>query len=276
MRVAVEAIKELREKTGAGMMDCRRALEAAGGDMDGAVVVLKEQGLLLAWKRKDRETSEGRVFLRADDHKAVLLHLACETDFVSRNAVFVRLGEECLSLAFEGSAREEELSIRIGEAAGRFKENVVLRGLKSLRANQGERLFAYLHGEGRIGAVVSLAVPGPCLWDRGEAGRMAADLALHVAAFGPLFLSRDAVDSEYLSLKEEEFLSDARALGKPEGMMPGIVRGKMNKHLSRVCLLEQGFIREEGFSVGEVLARLKDNGGPDIGISGFLYGCVGR
>ncbi len=276
MSVIVAAIKELREKTGAGMMDCRRALEAAGGDIDRASAVLKEQGLLQAQKRQNRETNEGRVFLKADDRKAVLLHLACETDFVARNSIFVRLGEDCLAFAFENSACEEELSTRIAEVIGRIKENIVLRSLKTLRAKQDERLFTYLHGEGRIGVAVSLSVPNPSLWDNPELGSLAADLALQVAAFGPLFLSRDSVNSEYLYQKETEFLSDAKALGKPEEIIPGIVRGKMNKHLSQICLLEHGYIREEESSVGEVLARLRDNGGPHVQIRGFLYERVGH
>lgn len=276
MSELVAAIKQLRENTGAGMMDCRRALESTGGDIDKAVVVLKEQGLLQARKRRDRETTEGRVFLKLNDEKAVLLHLACETDFVARNASFIRLGEECLSLAFEGSSGEEQLSALIDEAIGKIKENIVLRSLETLRANQEERLFAYVHGEGRIGAVIALLATDPATWDHEELRKLAADLVLHVAAFGPRYLSRDSVDSTYMEQKETEFLADARALGKPPEMIPGIVRGKMNKHLSRICLLEQAFIRDDTSSVEEVLRGLKDKGGPSVRVSGFLYQCVGH
>ncbi len=257
-------------------MDCRRALESTGGDIDKAVVVLKEQGLLQARERQDRETTEGRVFLKFNDEKAVLLHLACETDFVARNASFIRLGEKCLSLAFESSSVEEQLTALIDEAIGRIKENIVMRSLKTLRANQNERLFAYVHGEGRIGAVIALFAPDPATWDCEEPQKFAADLTLHVAAFGPLYLSRDSVDSTYMEQKETEFLADARALGKPSQIIPGIVRGKLNKHLSKICLLEQAFIRDETSSVEEVLRGLKDKGGPSVRVSGFLYQCVGH
>ncbi len=275
MSTIVESIKELREKTGAGMMDCRKALETAGGDRERAVIILKEQGLLHARKRQDRETKEGRIFLQADARKAVLLHLACETDFVARNALFIGLGEECLAPAFEGSADEKSLSPRITEAVGAIKENIVLRGLKTLRANPDERIFTYVHGEGRIGVALALAVSHPGMWDNPETAGLAADIALHIAAFGPRYLSRESVDPLYLRQKEAEFLSDVRALGKPEGMIQGIVRGKMNKHLSQVCLMEQGFIREETTSVRDVLARLRSNGGLDTKISGFIYERVG-
>ena len=130
--------------------------------------------------------------------------------------------------------------------------------------------------KGRIGAVIALLVTDPAAWDRDEVRKFATDLVLHVAAFGPLYLSRDSVEPTYMEKKETEFLADARALGKPSEMIPGIVRGKINKHLSKICLLEQAFIRDETSSVEEVLHRLKDKGGPSVRISGFLYQCVGR
>ena len=272
MSTIVEAIKELREKTGAGMMECRRAIEASGGNLDKAAALLKEQGLLQAQKRQDRETNEGRVFLKADQKKAVLLRLACETDFVARNAGFIQLGEECLALAFEGSAGEAELAPRIQEAVARTKENIVLRGLKTLSVTQEERLFTYVHGDGRIGVALGLSASDPSVWSRPEAQALTADLCLHVTAFGPLYLSRDSVDPVHLQQKEAELLADSKALGKPEGMLPGIVRGRMNKHLSKICLLEQGFIRDEKTTVGEVLKRC----GLGIQVKGFIYECVGK
>lgn len=275
MSVNIAAIKELRENTGAGIMDCRRALEAADGDKDKAAAVLKEQGLSQARKRRDREANEGRVFLRTDRGKAVLLRLACETDFVARNADFVRLGEECLARAFDGSEGPGELSRLIEEAIGRIRENILLCNLKTLTTDRDERLFGYLHGEGRIGSVVRLSVNDSAAWERQEAVILATDLALHVAAFGPLFLTRDAVDPGYLAQKEAEFLSEARSLGKPEAMIAAIARGKMDKHLARICMLEQGFLRDETTSVEETLGRLRTQGGPDVRVTGFLHDRVG-
>jgi elongation factor Ts len=269
------AIRTLRERTGAGIMDCRRALASTGGDVDGAAVILKEQGLLQARKRQERETNEGRVFLKADGGKAVLLRLACETDFVARNGVFTALGGECVSLVFDGPAGPDELASLIQEAAGRIRENIALAGLRTLAAGAGERLFAYLHGEGRIGAVVRLAGSDPAAWESPEVLHLANSLALHVAAFGPLYVSRDSVDPRYLRDKEAECLADAVALGKPGGMVEGIARGKLDKHLSRVCLMDQGFIHEESATVGEVIRRLAGNGGPAPRVTGFLYERVG-
>ena len=276
MNQTLEAIKQLREKTGAGIMDCRRALESANGEINMAIAALKEQGFLQAQKRRDRETSEGRVFLKSNRHKAVLLQLACETDFVARNNRFIRLGEECLALAFDNSAAMEALSSRIEAAISRIKENIVLRSLKTLRATQDERIFTYVHGEGRICAALSLSVSDPVAWEHTELQKMATDLTLHVAAFGPVYLSRESVDARHLEEKKQEYLSDAKALGKPDRMVTEIVRGKMNKHLSEICLLDQGFIREEKSSVRQVLDRLRTSGGPDIQVRGFLYEHVGR
>ncbi len=274
MKANVEAIKELREKTGAGVMDCRRALETTAGNMTTAVAFLKEQGLLQARKLQERTTREGRVFVRADDRKAVLLRLGCETDFVARSEDFIRLGEECLDATFMHPGCEAVLSTRLLEVAGRTRENIVLRGLKILLAAQDERLYTYVHGEGRIGVAISLTVSRPESWDHPDLRKLATDLTLHVAAFGPLYLSRDTVDSSYLEHKKAEFLADARTLGKPERMIPAIANGKLNKHLSQICLLEQGFIREEASSVEAVLAALKASGGPDVRVKAFAYESV--
>jgi elongation factor Ts len=274
MNEAVAAIKALRERTGAGIMECRRALESAGGDMDKAADIIKELGILQAQKREDRAANEGRVFLKSDGKKATILKLACETDFVARNEGFIRLGEECLARAFEGSARADELLDSVRDAAGRIKENMVLIGPTALCAAEGERIFAYLHGEGRIGAAVCLRA-SETAWEDAELSRLASDLALHVAAFGPLFLGRDSADPRYLAAKEAEFLSEAAALGKPEAMVRGIVAGKMEKHLAKVCLLDQGFLRDETRRVGEVLRALEAGGGPKVGVAGFLYEKVG-
>ncbi len=275
MKANVGAIKELREKTGAGVMDCRRALGMTSGNMDTAVAFLKEQGLLQAQRLQERTTNEGRVFLRADNRKAVLLRLGCETDFVARNEDFIRLGEECLDVAFMHPGCEAELSTRLLEIVRRTRENIVLRSLKVLLASQDERVYTYVHGEGRIGAAISLTVSSPASWDRPDLQELATDLALHVAAFGPLYLSRDTVDPRYLENKKAEFLADARTLGKPEHLIPAIANGKLNKHLSQICLLEQGFIRDEASSVGAVLAALKASGGPDVRMRAFAYERVG-
>ncbi len=271
MKANVEAIKELREKTGAGVMDCRRALAMAAGNMDTAIASLKEQGLLQAQKLQKRATNEGRVFVRANNQKAVVLRLGCETDFVARNEDFVRAGEDCAELAFTHPGCEDVLSTLLQQLASSTKENIVLRSLKTLLACEDERVFTYVHGEGRIGVAISLKVCSPASWELPELQRLAADLTLHVAAFGPLYVSRDVVDSSYLENKKAEFLADAKTLGKPDRMITAIASGKLDKHLSQICLLEQGFVREEASSVGEVLTAMRESGGPDINVRAFVY-----
>jgi elongation factor Ts len=144
-----------------------------------------------------------------------------------------------------------------------------------VEATQGEGVFTYVHGEGRIGAALVLATGGTIPWDRPELQELAANLTLHVAAFGPLYLSRAAVDPAYLEQKKAEYLADARTLGKPEGMVTRIAEGKLDKHLCRVCLLEQGYIRDESLSVGAMLSALKQRGGPDVAVKVFAYEKVG-
>ncbi len=275
MKVNVNAIKDLRERTGAGVMDCRRALETAGGDLDEALVLLKEQGLLQAQKLQERSTNEGRVFVRSNSVRGVVLRIGCETDFVARSEGFLRLGEQCLDLVFAGSKSEAALTPLLMEMASRARENIVLRGLKTVQAAQDERVFTYVHGEGRIAAALVLAFRGSSSWDSPDLRELAANLTLQVAAFGPLFLSRATVDSAYLEQKKAEFLAEAETLGKPERMLTSIAEGKLRKHLSRICLLDQAYIHDEGSSVGAVLAALKESGGPDVAVKAFAYERVG-
>jgi elongation factor Ts len=275
MKVNIHAIKELRERTGAGVIDCRTALETTEGDLDAALVLLKEQGLLQAQKLQKRTTNEGRVFVRSNNVSGAVLRLACETDFVARSEVFLRVGEQCLDMVLAHPGCQNELPPLLLEASSRTHENVVLCGLKTVQAARDERIFTYMHGEGRIGVALVLAIHDSPSWDRPDVQELAADLTLQVAAFGPLYLSRDTVDSVYLEQKKAEYIADARALGKPERMIAPIADGKLNKHLSQICLLEQGYIRDEGANVRTVLSALKDAGGPEVTVKAFAYERVG-
>ncbi len=275
MKANVEAIRDLRERTGAGVMECRRALETSAGDMDAALAFIKEQGLLRAQKLQERPTSEGRVFVRSDATKGVVLRIGCETDFVARSKEFLRLGEKCLDAALARSDCEAELSQLVLEAASRTRESVVLSALRTVQAGPGERVFTYVHGEGKIGVAIVLEMRGPASWEHRALQALATDLTLHVAAFGPRYLSRAAVDSAYLELKKAEFLADAQSLGKPKRMIDPIAAGKLNKHLSQVCLLEQAYIRDETISVEAMLSGLRDGGGPEVAVKAFAYERVG-
>jgi len=272
-------VKKLREMTGAGMMDCKNALTEAGGDFKKAEKLLKEQGLAAAAKRGGRATNEGRVFTLISGKKAGILEVSCETDFVARNDTFVDLGKGMIAdMVNNGVAADgPELAAKVQNAITTIKENMTVRRGKVIEADANELFTDYVHGDtGRIGVIVKIKTDKPELLSQEPVTTFAFDLALHVAAFRPQFLSADTVDEDYRTEQEEIFLAQARQLDKPENILQGIAKGKMKKHLSGICLLEQGFVKDEKRSVSQVAKDLGKQVGGDVSVSGYVYYSVGE
>jgi elongation factor Ts len=271
-------VKALREKTGAGMMDCKRALVQANGDFGKAEKILKELGLAAAQKRAGRTTKEGRVFSRVADRKGALLELTCETDFVAKNKEFIALGEflSDLAIAKGSAARPEDFTSPVQEAVGKIKENITLRRLKVMEAGATDLIMDYIHGEGKIGVMVKFSLSAPELKDNARVKEVAFDLTLHTAAFAPLFLKRDRVPEAYLKEQEEIFTKQAEKLGKPENVMKGIVQGKLNKHLAEICFVDQPFVKDQNLKVSKVLDELNKEVGGKVEIGDYLYLKVGE
>jgi len=272
-------VKKLREMTGAGMMDCKKALTEAGGDFQKAEKVLKEQGLAAAAKRSGRATNEGRVFTLINEKKAGILEISCETDFVARNDNFVALGKEIVAdMVNNGVAADgPELAVKIQNAITTIKENMAVRRGAVIEADADESLTDYVHGDsGRIGVIVKIKADKPELLSQEPVASFAFDLALHVAAFRPQFLSAETVDEKYRTEQEEIFVAQARQLDKPENILQGIAKGKMKKHLSQICLLEQGFVKDEKRPVSQAAKDLSKEVGGDISVTGYVYYSVGE
>lgn len=277
MAITAQDVKRLREQTGAGMMDCKRALVDAGGDVAAAARRLKEMGLAAAAKRSGRAATEGRVFSTVNG-AAAILELSSETDFVARNAQFVELGETLVAEIADGrlEAPTERMQQLITEAIGRIKENIALRRFRSVALAAGDRVAHYLHGEGNIGALVKLHAADAAKAQDERVGQAAFDLALHVAAFGPPFLNADRVTADYLAEQEAIFRKQAEALEKPPKVVEGIVKGKLRKHLQEVCLVEQAFVKESKLSVKQVLAALGKELGTEVTVVDYVYYKVGE
>ena len=279
MEIKAADVKTLRDKTGAGMMDCKRALTEAQGDFSKAERILKELGLAAAAKRSGRATNEGRVFAVVTEEGAALLELACETDFVARNADFIELGNRLVERIARENTPLDDLTIaeQVKDAIGRIKENMTARRAKRITAGANEYIVEYVHGdEGAIGVLVKLRAKSPDTLASEKVRQFGFDCALHVAAFNPTFLSKDGIPSEYLNEQQEIFMQQARNLGKPEKVLEGIVKGKLNKHLSEVCLLEQPFVKDDKRSVAKVTADVGNEVGDEIAISDFAYFKVGE
>jgi len=272
-------VKALRDKTGAGMMDCKKALQEAGGDFQKAERLLQELGLAAAAKRAGRAANQGRIFASLREDRGVLLELDSETDFVAKNKDFIALGKKLAEqvLAKGPAARAEELAAPVKEAIGIIKENIELRRFRVLEAGPRDLLVLYLHGEeSRVGVLVKFALADAALKSNPRLKEVTFDLALHAAAFAPLFLDRSQVAADYLQEQESIFRKQAESLGKPENVLKGIVQGKLNKHLADVCFLEQAFVKDPNQKVSKVLEALSKEVGGKVTISDYLYYKVGE
>lgn len=273
MAITAAAVKELRQKTGAGMMDCKRALTETGGDIDEAVKVLRTKGLAAAAKKAHRSASEGMVVIAGDAKKMVALELNCETDFVARNEDFQSfaraLAEQALStgvsdvdefkaMPFAGNP-DHTVEQMISQMVATIGENIVLNRIALITAGDGNMLSSYVHGGGSIGVVVEGSE---------SAGEEALhDVALHIAASEPRFVNRDEVTDEVLATEKEIALKQAMEQGKPEHIAEKIVAGKMEKFFESEVLLEQPFAKDTSISVG---THLTNAGGPDATVVAFV------
>ncbi|HDQ13821.1 MAG TPA: elongation factor Ts [Sediminispirochaeta sp.] len=277
MDIKAADVKKLREKTGAGMLDCKKALTEAGGDFAKAEKHLKELGLAAAAKRSGRATNEGRIFTKVGEDGAAVVEIACETDFVARNKDFIAMGEDIAdTIITEGlTEKSQVLDDKIKEAISTIKENMELKRFSTLSIGENEMVKEYIHGEGSIGVLVKFKADSKETLAKPEVQEFAFDCALHIAAFNPLFLKQDSIDQSYKQEQEQIFRKQAESLGKPEKVLEGIVKGKMNKHFSEICLLDQGFVKEEKLSVEKKMKEVAKSAGGSLEILDYIYYKVG-
>jgi elongation factor Ts len=277
--ISARAVKELRDRTGVGMMDCKRALNDAGGDAEKAVELLRERGLAKAGKREGRATSEGVIALKLDGPVGSLIELNCETDFVARTGDFSQLAESLAGVvaASESAATPEALlqasvdgvtvSDRITAAMAKLGENVVIKRVSRLSVNGPGLVGGYTHAGSKLGALVAAETAG----SGPEFESLVRDLAMHVAAAdpAPLAVSRDGLSADLLEAERVIYRKQAEQSGKPEKVIERIVEGKINKFASEVCLLEQAFVKDPDRSVAERVREAGEKGGAEVSVVGF-------
>jgi elongation factor Ts len=273
--ITAALVKNLREKTGAGMMDCKKALLETAGNVDAAVDWLRTKGLAAAAKKAGRVAAEGLVGVTVDGDIGALVEVNAETDFVARNEAFqdyvaavgtvaIASGGDLAKLKnapYPGTGRTvaEQLSHLIATVG----ENMALRRVRLVRG-KGGLLASYVHnaltpGLGRIGALVALNAKG-----KGEAvGTLGKQLAMHIAASRPLAISRDGLDPATVERERAILAEQSRATGKPEEIIAKMVEGRMRKFYEEVCLVDQTFVIDGETKIGKVLeAAATDTGGP--------------
>ncbi|MDN4073411.1 translation elongation factor Ts [Fictibacillus terranigra] len=259
MAVTAQMVKELREKTGAGMMDCKKALTETNGDMEKAIDFLREKGIAKAAKKADRIAAEGLTSVVVDGSKAVILEVNSETDFVAKNENFTALINVLAKHLLEAnvSSVEEALSSEIksegisvndylNNAIAKIGEKISLRRFQIIEKGDNAAFGAYLHMGGRIG--VLSVVEGTT----DEA--VAKDVAMHVAAVNPRYISRDAVSEEEVAREREVLTQQALNEGKPENIVAKMVEGRLGKFFEEICLNDQSFVKDPDQKVGKYVA----------------------
>jgi len=281
--ISAADVKKLREKTGAGMMECKNALVETQGDFAKAEKLLKEKGLAALEKRSGRAANEGRIFIKikSDGSAAAVAELTTETDFVAKNQDFIKIGEEIAAKALEKniSAPNDELNGMLTDLATKIRENMNLKRLCLVKASSNEYLTQYIHGEGTIGIVVKCESDKPEIFKDEEVKAFVFSLALHIAAFNPAAIDRSKIDQVWLKEQEEIFRSqmaqDEKLKGKPENVLVGILQGKVNKYLSEICLLEQGYVKDEKMTVAKAIEECGKKAGAKLAINEYVYYKVG-
>lgn len=256
--ITAQDVNKLRQMTGAGMMDCKKALVEAEGDFDKAIEILRKKGQKVSASRADRSTTEGSVFIKTteDEKEAVLVALGCETDFVAKNEEFQNLGKNILEAAFASkpSSREELLSLQAGELTvqdsivelmGKIGEKIEIVDYTTL---SGEKVIPYIHAGNKLGVLVALT--GTNGTDVVQAGK---DVAMQIAAMNPVAVDKDGVDQTIIEKEIEIGKDQARQEGKPEEMLEKIAMGKLNKFFKENTLLNQAFVKDSSLTVQKYL-----------------------
>ena len=285
--VTAAMVKELREMTGAGMMDCKKALAATDGDMDKAVEFLREKGLASAQKKAGRIAAEGIAFtlVSEDDKKAVVVEVNAETDFVAKNEVFRGYVADVAAQALNSSAadmdtffaekwaKDETLTVKEALAAqiAVIGENLNIRRFEKVTAENG-CVVSYIHGGGRIGVIVEAETSAV----NDTVKEALTNLAMQIAALSPKYVSRDEISEEYIAHEKEilraQIMNDPKESQKPEKVINGMIEGRVNKELKEICLVDQVYVKAEDGkqTVGKYLEAVSKEVGAEVSVKRFV------
>jgi len=258
MAISAALVKELRERTGSGLMECKRALQETNGDIEAAIESMRKSGLAKASKKADRTASEGKIVIRVSDdgRRAVIIEVNCETDFVAKGDDFLNFANQVaeralatgvsdidalLALPLEDGG-DKSIDLARQELIAKIGENINIRRLTTVECENGI-IGNYLHGD-RIGVIVEL---------QGGNGELAKDIAMHVAASNPQAVSEDQVPSETLEKEKEVYVAQAQESGKPADIIDKMVNGRIRKFLAEITLVGQPFVKNPDITVGTLL-----------------------
>ena len=280
--ITASMVKELREKTGAGMMDCKQALQENGGDMEKAVDWLRAKGLSKAAKKSSRVAAEGLVGVATEGAKGALVEVNSETDFVARNEQFQQMVTAIASLALEaggdiaalkgmeypGAGKSVEEHVQ--EMVGTIGENMTVRRCAAVAVDEGV-VASYMHnqaapGLGKIGVLVALKSAG----DAGKLEELGRKIAMHVAAAAPLALTAEEIDADIVAREKAVYEEEARESGKPDNIIEKMVEGKLRKFFKESALLSQVFVMDGERTIEQVLKDAEAEVGAPVELAGYV------
>jgi len=263
--ISASQVKELREKTGLGLMDCKKALEEANGDLDLAVEGLRKTSGLKASKKSSRSAADGLIGIKSFDGKSFMVEINCETDFVARDDSFNLFMQEVLEIVSTNGDKSLEELLKSGIEEKREKlvqklgENIVVRRVTA-SVDNSDSSGVYLHSNNKIGTIISL---------KGGTEEVAKDIAMHAAATDPMAISPSDIPEDVIEKEREIYKAQSEESGKPADIVEKMIEGKIRKFLSEVSLTEQDFVKDPGLKINDIL---KDNDASIIGFTRFEVG----
>jgi len=274
MAITAAQVNDLRQRTGAGMMDCKRALEEANGDFQKAIEILRKKGASVAAKRAEKSANEGLVVTKVSDDKkyATILEINCETDFVAKSEDFVKLANFVVNEVHKIKPKNVEelmkipsLQDRLNEVLGKVGEKIEISRFDNLEAANG-LLVDYIHMGAKLGVIIK--------FDEVKSGNeelfyIGKDMAMQVAAMNPISIKREDVSKEIVDKEVEIYKELAKKEGKPEQMLEKIAMGRLNKFYQENVLLEQAFIKDNSKTVGDLLKEFNSKHGSNVRVTKF-------
>lgn len=283
MEITAGLVKELREKTGLAMMDCKKALVETSGDVEKAIDFLRKKGALKAESKSDRATSEGviAVYIGNNGQVASIVEVNCETDFVARNDDFVSLVKDSAEKSITVDSLEALLALKDADVKAtitKLGENMSIKRFQSIKTESNGLVGAYVHSNNKVGVLVELSADGDISGNSDELSVLAKDIAMHITASKPKYVKRGDVAEEFLSKEKEIILArDGEDLAKkPENIREKILTGKIDKVLAEICLIEQAFVKNPDLTVEQLLKETSKKVGKNLEVKKFVRYSLGE
>jgi len=277
MAITAKMVSELRERTGCGMMDCKRALTEADGDMEKAIEILREKGLATAAKKAGRIAAEGIVYTAVEGDVAVVIEVNSETDFVAKNQEFITFVQNVAAIVLKNNPGDIDALYAMPYDQSKTIRDALNELIAKIGENMNVRRFErfegvvcdYVHGGGRIGVIVEFSLSDKEKANDAKFKEFAKDIAMQVAAANPQYTKKDSVPADVLAKEKEILRAQALNEGKPEAIVDKMVEGRISKFYKEVCLVEQEYIKDPDMSVAKYMQSVAKELGCDIDIIRF-------